>query len=339
MGKNNWTALHLAVSSYKYSECIKLLELNSNLFARNSDGRLPRYITNNFFLTKMLYKKEYEYYYNKLFNKRIKKNINNKNSKLDKTNKISVTTDNYYSYKINNKINSLNYKKSEQNLLTDIDKYSLVEKYKYIMMLSLNDNKDEVEFKCKEILLKIDLNKRNNFIIISDILSIISKYNLTKLLPDLKRIKNKLDEKNSYLKFDFNSVIKYLEQVKNGKINIITKINIYINHSNSDDEGTHYNNRYQTSINQSNKSQANKMLLKRPGTINEMKGGKIGEEEINCVKSIREKLMNNTAHKKSYVSNNNKKMCSSGFKKLQEKNIQESGNSVDFELDETIKNV
>ena len=58
MGKNNWTALHLAVSSYKYSECIKLLELNSNLFARNSDGRLPRYITNNFFLTKMLFKKE-----------------------------------------------------------------------------------------------------------------------------------------------------------------------------------------------------------------------------------------------------------------------------------------
>ena len=38
----------MAVSSYKYLECIKLLELNSNLFARNSEGRLPRCIKNNF---------------------------------------------------------------------------------------------------------------------------------------------------------------------------------------------------------------------------------------------------------------------------------------------------
>ena len=341
MGKNNWTALHLAVSSYKYSECIKLLELNSNLFARNSDGRLPRYITNNFFLTKMLFKKEYEYFYNKFFG-RVKKYRNTKNDlKLsDKHSRISVTSENYYSYKTSNKLTSKDYKKSTQNVLSDINKYSLVEKYKLIMMLSLNDNKDEVEFKCKEILFKIDLTKKNNFIIISDVLSIISKYNLTKLLPDLKRLKNKLNQDNNFLKNELDSVIKYLEQIKNGKINIITKINIYINCSNSDDEKTNYNNRYQTSINQSNKTQTNKMLLKRPCTINEMRGVKMGEEEINCVKSIREKLINNTSRKKNNNSNNiNKKLCSSGFKKPQEKNIQESGNSDDFELDATIKNV
>lgn len=344
LGKNKWTALHLAVSSYKYSECIKLLELKSNLFARNSDGRLPRYITNNFFLTKMLYKKEYEYYYNKLFKDKKEKKFmsarHNTNNKLfDKKNKINITNDNCYSYKVSNNLTSPNYKKLTQDLLSD-NKYSLVEKYKFIMMLSLNDNKDEVEFKCKEILYKIDFTKRQNYIIISDILSIISKYNLTKLLPDLKKLKDKLNKKNKFLIGDFNNVIKYLEQIKNGKINIITKINIYINCNNSDDENN-YNNRYQTSINQSNKSQANKVLLKRPGTINEMRGGKICDDEINCIKSIREKLMNNTSHKKNNNSNynNDKNFGTSRFKKLEEKNIQESGNSVDFEFDETIKNL
>ena len=340
LGKNNWTALHLAVSSYKYSECIKLLELNSNLFARNSDGRLPRYITNNFFLTKMLYKKEYEYYYKKLCISPSKKKYNTsryKNKLYDNKNKILVTNDNFYSYKVNNNLTSSNYKQTTENILSDDDKMPLSEKYKFIMMLSLNDNKDEVEIKCKEILNKINVDNKQNFIIISDILSIISKYNLTKLITDLKKLKNKIQE-NSFLTYDFDSVINYLEYVKNGKINIITKINIYIKGNNSDDEANSFNNRYQTSINQSNISQTNK-VLRRPGTINEMRGGKINDEEINCIRSIREKLMNNTSHKKNNNSNNNKKVCTTGLKKLEEKNIQESGNSADFELDETIKNL
>ncbi len=347
LGNNKWTALHLAVSSYKYTECIKLLELNSNLFARNSDGRLPRYITNNFFLTKMLYKKEYEYYYNKLFNENKEKkfkfnkqntNINSNTKLLDNKNKISITNENFYSYKVNNRLTSQDYKILTQDLLSDSknnnnNNNTLFEKYKLIMMLSLNDNKDEVEYKCREILSKIDFNKRQNYIIISDILSIISKYNLTKLLPDIKKSKEKLNKGNIFLKGDFNNVIKYLEQIKNGKINIITKINIYISNNHSDEENNY--NRYQTSINQSNKSQTNKMILRRPGTINEIRCGKISDDEINCIKSIREKLMNNTSHKK----NSNEKIGSSRFKKLEEKNIQETGNSVDLELDDTIKNI
>ena len=51
-GKKNWTALHLVVSCYKYSECIRLLNLGGNVFARNTDWRTPRYITNNFFFIK-----------------------------------------------------------------------------------------------------------------------------------------------------------------------------------------------------------------------------------------------------------------------------------------------
>ena len=354
-GKNKWTALHLAVSSYKYSECIKLLELNSNLFARNSEGRLPRYITNNFFLTKMLYKKEYEYFYKtyyissndkKSLSSRFRTNYkNNKNNNIfDKKYKIYVTTENYYSYKINNNLNILNDKKLVKNFISEPDKnnYSLAEKYKFIMMLSLNDNKDEIEFKCKELLSKIDLEKYRNYIIISDILSIISKYNLTKLLPDLKKLKNKLKNKlkiNNFIKNDFDCAINYLEQIKNGKINIITKINICIKSNNIYEHGNNINNRYQTSINQSNKSQTNKILLKRPGTINEIKGEKLKKEDFTYIKSIKEKLLNKTTHKKNNNSNNNQKMYTYGLKKLEKKNMNESGNSNDFEMDDTIKNL
>jgi hypothetical protein len=296
----------------------------------------------------MLYKKEYEYYYKKYYiSSNDKKSLsfrnktNYKNNNLfDKKDKIFITTENYYSYKTNNNLNSLNDKKSIKNFISESDKdgYSLSEKYKFIMMLSLNDNKDEIEFKCKELLSKIDLDKYKNYIIISDILSIISKYNLTKLLPDLKKLKNKLAI-NNFLKNDFNCTINYLEKIKNGKINIITKINICIKSNNSDDDGNNINNRYQTSINQSNKNQTNKILLKRPGTINEIKGGKLKNEDFNCIKSIREKLLNNTSHKKNNISNNNKKLYTSGFKKLEEKNMNESGNSDDFEMDDTIKNL
>ena len=113
---------------------------------------------------------------------------------------------------MNNNLSSPNNKQYIGNILSDINNYSLVEKYKFIMALSLNDNKDEVEFKCKEILLKIDLNIKQNYIIGSDILSIISKYNLTKLIPDLKKLKNKIKQ-NNFLKYDFDSIIKYLEEV------------------------------------------------------------------------------------------------------------------------------
>ena len=340
LGKNNWTALHLAVSSYKYTECVKLLDLNSNLFVRNSDGRLPRYTTNNFFLTKMLYRKEYDYYYNKLCKERKEKSFLNSKGKTKK-NKLRVTSENYCSYKINN--NDLNNNLGEI-LFSDKEKekISLLEKYKILMLLSLNDNKDEVEFKCKDILLKIDLNKKQNYIIISDILSIISKYNLTKLLPDLKKINDKMKE-NNFLTYDFKSTIQYLEKVKNGKISIITKINIYIKGNNSDDDSKNFNNRYQTSINQSSKSQTNKTLLRRPGTIKEKKYGKICQDSN--INSFREKLMNTALLKKANNSNNivnkysNKNNVGiSGFKKLKEKNIQESY-SGDLELDETIKNL
>ena len=60
---------------------------------------------------------------------------------------------------------------------------------------------------------------------------------------------------------------------------------------------------------------------------------------------MRSKLLNNTSNKKSNNYNDKNtgvnlgKKFSSEMKKLQEKHIQESVNSVDFELDDTIKNL
>ena len=60
---------------------------------------------------------------------------------------------------------------------------------------------------------------------------------------------------------------------------------------------------------------------------------------------MRNKLLNNTSNKKMNNPNNINKILntskkfSSDMKKLQEKHIQESVNSVDFELDDTIKNL
>ena len=319
-GKKNWTALHLVISSYKYSECVKLLNLGGNVFDKNSDGRTPRYITNNFFLSKMLYTKENNIYFKKYF----------KQGKIPEKNKIKITNDNYYSYKVNNKLTNVNYKNITQGILSkNNNNFNLMEKYEYITMLSLNDNKDEVQYKCKEILLKIDLNQNYNNIIITDILAIISKYNLTKMIPDLKKLlesKKKEINKNIFLLREFNKTIKYLENVKSGKINIITKINIYIN--------TNSLNRESINSKRGNKN----IILKKEGKIR-------GGDEINFNKSMRSKLLNNTSNKKSNNYNDKNtgvnlgKKFSSEMKKLQEKHIQESVNSVDFELDDTIKNL
>ena len=331
-GKKNWTAMHLVVSSYKYSECMKLLNLGCNVFARNSDGRKPRYITNNFFITKMLYMKEFEIYLDK-FIKNIKTQSNDEKSK----NKIKITNENYYSYKSNNnELPSLNSKNIKNDFLLNNSKdLTLNEKYNIIRILALNDNKDEVHIKCKEILFKINFVQKQNHMIISDILGIISKYNLTQMISDLKKLlelKNSAIKTNKFLLREFNSTIKYLEQVKSGKINIITKINICINLNRENKKS-------------SKRGSKNNITLKKPGNINEIRGFKKGGDEINFNKSMRSKLFNNTSNKKINTSNNlnidtnnAKKKFSSEMKKLQEKHIQESLNSIDFELDDTINN-
>jgi hypothetical protein len=312
----------LCVSSYKYSECIKLLNLGSNVFAKNFDGRSPRFITNNFFMEKILYMKENDFYFNK-FNK-AEKNNENKND-------VKITNNNYYSFKLNNKIMNQNYLNYTKELLSNKNdnNFTLMEKYEYITMLALNDNNDEVQSKCKEILSKIDLNKKYNNIIINEIFGIISKYNLTKMIPDLKKfleINKNVITGNVMLLREINNTINYLEQIKSRKINIITKINVYINSNNNS-----LNNK---------RMNRNNLMLKRPGTISEIKGFKREKDEIDLCKSLKNKLLNCTTNKRMNNINeiNLGKKFSSEMKKIQEKHVQESLNSVDFELDDTIKN-
>ena len=137
---------------------------------------------------------------------------------------------------------------------------------------------------------------------------------------------------------DLKSAIHYLEQVKKGKINIITKINIYIKGNNNDEDTKSYNNKYQMSLDQSSKSQTNKALLKRPGTVNEKRLAYIYENSNINTLFKKNNNSNINTNNNTIKNSNNKKSGNSGFKILKEKDIQESG-SADLELDETIKNL
>ena len=91
LGKNNYTAFHLTCSAYKYNECMILLNLGAKLLLRGSDGKLPKNTTYNFFLTKMLYMKEKELFYNKYI---LNNSENTKKGIKYKKQKISFTMDN-----------------------------------------------------------------------------------------------------------------------------------------------------------------------------------------------------------------------------------------------------
>jgi ankyrin repeat protein len=54
-GKNKWTPLHLSVNGFRIVETILLLKAGCDVFAKNSDGKIPRKVANgNFLLTKLL---------------------------------------------------------------------------------------------------------------------------------------------------------------------------------------------------------------------------------------------------------------------------------------------
>ena len=350
LGKNKWTALHLAVSSYKYSECVKLLELNCNLFNRNCDGRMARHVTNNFFLTKMLYIKEYDYYMNKFFgnDKKIIKNTTDDNNKF--------TTNNCYSYKeCTQKANSFSSDKEINNnslISKDKKKHSFIEKYKFLMSLALNDNKDEVEKKCKEILSLIDFNIKSNYIIICDIISIVTRYNLTKFILDFKKYKKNLEESknnsnSNFLLMQLNDAIQYLTDAKSGKINIITKINIYINMNNNNSNPTSISensfhlakNNNEINLTRSSKRPSNKNKTQKIDIEYKHSGRNFGiiidEDFNNSDVKLGEKHVKNTVRNKDIITSSSK---SKKLKHLPEKNIQESGNSLVFDFEDTIKN-
>ena len=300
LGKNNYTAFHLTCYTFKYSECISLLNLGSNLLIRASDGKLPKNTTYNFFLTKMLFKREQELFYNKyILNKT--KNNNKKIGLLTSKSfsykpKVLFTFDNYYDIKYDNKLTFINSERSKSEIICNNEKYSLLEKYQILMSINLSNNKKEIIIMLKEIFNDINFKYNKNHIIIYDLLNIIQNYNLYEFYIDLKNYKNKLDKNTMLLKREINNVILYLEKNKGSNL------------------GGYKENKINKNFNKSSYfiKNNNKNLNKTESNMYHFFGNR---NEIN--------RMNNHEYKKLFGV--------PGFQKIKEKKVQESITSIDFE--------
>ena len=233
LGKNNWTPFHLTCSTYKYLECITLLKLGANLLQRTTDGKLPKYITNNFIITKMLNQREKELFTEKYSTNNSIININvNKKSLLrsvkysPKSNKILFTMDNYHDMKIENINNYVNSERSKSEIICSDNQFNLYEKYQTYMMISLSNNREEIIRFIRKIFGDINYGIFNNYMLLCDILSLIQKYNLYELHNELKKQKTnfqlvKTKNKNFLLR-EIDCVVKYLEKFSNRKFNRLT---------------------------------------------------------------------------------------------------------------------
>ena len=308
LGKNNYTAFHLTCFAYKYCECVTLLNLGSNLLLRATDGKLPKNTTYNFFLTKMLFKREQELFYNKyVINNLTNVNINGKKGLLTSSSfpnkqKILFTFDNYYDIKHDNKLTFINSERSKSEIICNNEKYSLLEKYHILMTIALSNSKEEVTLRIKEIFKDINFKSKYNYIIICDILNIIQNYNLYEFHLDLKKIKKTIDDKNVYLKKEINQVILFLEKNKGKRMGVPQE-------------------RFIIENNLFNKNKTNKSfhLMKKNN----------GNKYLNMTETD----MNNYLITSNEINNNEtkKKFGVPGFQKIKEKKVQESITSIDFE--------
>ena len=214
LGKNNYTAFHLTCSAYKYNECMILLNLGAKLLLRGSDGKLPKNTTYNFFLTKMLYMKEKELFYNKYI---LNNSENNKKGIKYKKQKISFTMDNCYDIKNENRNTIINSERSKPEIICQNEKFSLLEKYQILMTISLSNDKNEVFQIIQSIFKDINFKLKENLMIICDLLNLIQNYNLYEFYLELKKRKNDGQIKSVFLKREINKVILFLEKYKGKK--------------------------------------------------------------------------------------------------------------------------
>ena len=309
LGKNNYTAFHLTCSAFRYSESMVLLNLGAKLLLRGSDGKLPKNTTYNFFMTKMLFMKEKELYYNKYIkninNSNINININKKGIKNNKQ-KLTFTFDNCYDTKNENRLTFVNSERSKSEIICQLDKYSLLEKYQIIMTLTLSNDKDEIIHILTNIFRDINFKLRQNYIIISDLLRIIQNYNLYEFYQELKLRKNDTHIKCDFLKREINKTILFLEKNK-GKKSLRQKGRVLIEHNNFNNI-----NKNNKTLKFGNKTYGNKFLNKT-------------ETDMNYY------IINSKEIKKRSNYELNKKFVAPGFQKLKEKKVQESITSIDFE--------
>ena len=210
-GKNDWTPLHLALSSYKYNESILLIKIGSSLFDRTDDGKRVNNVTNNFFLTKMLNKK-INNFYNKKYNDEFKgnksKNINKKN----------IQDNNYSNLNNYKNVNHLTLESTKNEILLNSE-YSLMERYQTLMILLLNNNPNEIESLIMDIFQQIKLINNKFAIIFIEICEMIEKFQLTSFLTFLTQLlkNSKSITENSFVSKQLEHTIKYLQLINQGK--------------------------------------------------------------------------------------------------------------------------
>ena len=310
LGKNNHTPFHLTCSAYKYNECKILLNLGAELLLRGSDGKLPKNTTYNFFLTKMLYMKEQELYYNKYVKNNPNKsliniNINKKGIKTNKP-KITATFDNYYDIKNENRFTYINSERSKPEIICNKDKFSLHEKYQILMTINLSNDKNEIIKIIKNIFKDINFKFKQNFIIICELLGLIQNYNLYEFYPDLKNKKKDTETKCLFLKREIDKVLIFLEKNK-GKKPIRQKGRVLFDNTNINKI-----NKNNKTLKLNSSQNGNKFLIKT-------------ETDMNYY------VLNSNAIKRKNNNSLNKKFAAPGFQKIKEKKVQESITSIDFE--------
>ena len=303
LGKNNHTAFHLACSTYKYSECKVLLNLGAKLLLRGTDGKLPKNTTYNYFLTKMLFMREQELFYNKY----IKNNSNIKiKKKENKKQKITATFDNCYDTKNENRLTFINSERSKSEIICSKDKYTLLEKYQILMTISLSNDKNEITQIIKNIFKDINFKFKQNFIIICEILGLIQNYNLYEFYQFLKNKSNNSEINSSFIQKEIKKVLIILEKNK-GKKPVKQKGRVL-------QDKTIINN-----INKNNKTLKLNSLQFGNKFLNKT------ETDINYY------VLNSNSIKRKNNNDSDKKFVAPGFQKLKEKKVQESITSIDFE--------
>ena len=249
-GKNNWTPLHLALSAYRYNESVFLINHGSDLFLKTTDGRRPRRVTNNFFLTKMVSTKEKEFYFKKYFEKRLTcshSNNNNKHHQQQVNNQTIVNDDTVFDISIENKYHitrnnvqaiSLSQFTSKHNA-TAFDQYFIVtetllsqeasymEKLKCLFLIRTEFSIIEIESVLTEVLEQCDLSNYKNNAVVIEICDIIMAYNLTHLSTLLMKIRNGLVFKKHMSLFNvITNVLSVLEGVDIGRFDAVIKGNL-----------------------------------------------------------------------------------------------------------------
>ena len=219
---------------------------------------------------------------------------------------MTFTFDNCYDTKNENRLTFVNSERSKSEIICQLDKYSLLEKYQIIMTLTLSNDKDEIIHILKNIFRDINFKLSQNQIIISDLLGLIQDYNLYEFYQELKLKKNDSHNKSDFLKREINKTLLFLEKNK-GKKSIRPKGRVLY-------DNNHFNhiNKNNKALKFGNKTYGNKFLNKT-------------ETDMNYY------IINSKEIKKKYNYELNKKFAAPGFQKLKEKKVQESITSIDFE--------